>query len=60
MAAKGRPQKDAREKRRAVPIGPPPADIGLAEEVGSGFLSVADTVGGMAVLGFRILRRLTS
>lgn len=57
-AAKLPPPPSTRAKRRTAPIGPPPTDVSLAEEVGTGFLNVAGTVGGMAVLGFQILRRL--
>jgi phospholipid/cholesterol/gamma-HCH transport system permease protein len=58
MAAKGQPPPSIRRKRKVAPIGPPPPDIGLVEEVGTGFLSLAGTVGGMAMLGFQILRRV--
>ncbi|HMY22202.1 MAG TPA: ABC transporter permease, partial [Polyangium sp.] len=47
-----------RPKRKLAPIGPPPADISIAEEVGTGFLEVAGTLGGMAILGGGILRRV--
>jgi phospholipid/cholesterol/gamma-HCH transport system permease protein len=58
MAAKGQPPPSLRRKRKPAPIGPPPPDTGLFEEVGTGFLSLAGTIGGMAVLGFQILRRM--
>lgn len=47
-----------RPKRKLAPIGPPPADVSIAEEVGTGFLEVAGTLGGMALLGGGILRRV--
>lgn len=56
-----RPDKPAprpRSKRTLAPIGPPPADVGIAEEVGTGFLELAGTLGGMFVLGGRIIARV--
>ncbi|HRI71058.1 MAG TPA: ABC transporter permease [Polyangium sp.] len=58
LAASGQVPARASSKRKAAPIGPPPHDVGLLEEVGTGFLEVAGTLGGMAVLGGSILRRV--
>lgn len=47
-----------RPKRKLALVGPQPADVSIAEEVGGGFLEVAGTLGGMAILGGGILRRV--
>lgn len=60
VAAPGKPPPRARPKRKPAPVGPPPPDVGLLEEVGTGFLALTSTVGGMAVLGARILRRVVT
>jgi phospholipid/cholesterol/gamma-HCH transport system permease protein len=57
-AATGQPPPRPRPKRKLALVGPQPPDIGIAEDVGTGFLELAGTLGGMAVLAGGILRRV--
>lgn len=59
-AGPDKPAIRSRSKRKLAPIGPPPADVGIAEEVGTGFLELAGTLGGMFVLGGRIVSRVVT
>jgi phospholipid/cholesterol/gamma-HCH transport system permease protein len=67
-AAENIPARSTRSASRSAPSAsvsaspsasaPRPAEAGLLEEVGTGFLGISSTVGGMGILGYRILRRL--
>lgn len=56
--APAKPPLRNRPKRKAAPVGPIPPDIGIFEDIGTGFLDLASTLGGMALLAGGILRRI--
>jgi len=54
-------RKDEPQRKRAPrPESPATAEPSLLEEIGSGFLGAASTVGGMGLLGWQIIRRLAT